>query len=94
MRFPTVALALASLGPLVARGHQGCNVEAALNTLMGKATVDHVSEALLQGMQRDVKGAIDRLEHTSPGELADRIVLRYRLLRGILTHVGVFLPSI
>ncbi|KAJ1717943.1 hypothetical protein LPJ61_007022 [Coemansia biformis] len=88
------ALVLLGVGPLVVRAHQGCNVETALNTLLGQATVGHVSEALLRSLQQDVKGAIERVEHMSPEQPADRVVDKYRVLRGLLLYMGIALPMI
>ncbi|KAJ2772761.1 hypothetical protein IWQ56_001245 [Coemansia nantahalensis] len=87
------ALALGA-GLLAAHAHQGCNVETAVKTLLGKATIDHVSEALLQNIQRDVGRAINDVEHAKVDWLADQIVDRYRVLRGVLGHVGIALPMI
>ncbi|KAJ2449462.1 hypothetical protein EV183_004887 [Coemansia sp. RSA 2336] len=72
--------------------HQGCNVEAAFDKLLGEATIEHFSEAMLQSLQRDVASTISRVEHASPEQIADRIVDRYRVLRGLLAYAGIKLP--
>ncbi|KAJ2431583.1 hypothetical protein IWW41_002861 [Coemansia sp. RSA 2522] len=78
----------------VAHGHQGCSVEAAFDKLLGEATIEHVSEALLLSLQHDVKTALHSVELSSPARIADTIVDNYRVLRGILSYAGIKLPQI
>ncbi|KAJ2715207.1 hypothetical protein H4S00_004916, partial [Coemansia sp. D1744] len=65
----------------VAHGNQGCSVEAAFDKLLGEATIEHVSEALLLSLQHDVKTALHSVELSSPAQIADTIVDNYRVLR-------------
>ncbi|KAJ2822171.1 hypothetical protein GGI24_004021, partial [Coemansia furcata] len=90
--FKTI-MAMASLGVTVF-AHQGCDIDTAIKTLLDEATVGHISEAILRSLQHDVKNAIQDIENTTPQQIADTIVDRYRVLRGILLHAGINLPQI
>ncbi|KAJ2850300.1 hypothetical protein IWW36_001986 [Coemansia brasiliensis] len=76
----------------LALAHQGCNVEAAFNRLLGEATIEHFSEAMLQSLQHDVSKTLERIENASPDQIADRLIDRYRVLRGLLAYAGIKLP--
>ncbi|KAJ2637365.1 hypothetical protein GGF40_002398 [Coemansia sp. RSA 1286] len=88
------SLVLLFLGSPTVLAHQGCNVDAAFDTLLGQVTVEHVSNALLINLQRSIKSAIKDIETTSPQQLADNIVDRYRVLQAILSYAGIKLPVI
>ncbi|KAJ2392981.1 hypothetical protein GGI05_002540 [Coemansia sp. RSA 2603] len=93
MKVFKTSIVLAALGA-TSLAHQGCNVDAALDTLLGEVTVQHVSEALLLGLQRNIKSALKDIQNTNPDQLADDIVDRYRVLQAILAYAGIKLPLI
>ncbi|KAJ2746090.1 hypothetical protein GGI20_001642 [Coemansia sp. BCRC 34301] len=93
MKLPTAIVVLASLG-FTAFGHQGCDIDTALSTLLGEATVSHISEAILHSLQHEIKNAIQDVENITPHQIVDTIVDRYRVLQGILSYAGINLPLI
>ncbi|KAJ1648220.1 hypothetical protein LPJ64_000481 [Coemansia asiatica] len=90
----TISLVLFFLGSSTVLAHQGCNVDAAFDTLLGEVTIEHVSNALLLNLQRSIKSVLKDIETTSPQQLADNIVDRYRVLQAILSYAGIKLPII
>ncbi|KAJ2882991.1 hypothetical protein FB639_002271 [Coemansia asiatica] len=88
------SLVLLFLGSSTVLAHQGCNVDAAFDTLLGEVTIEHVSNALLLNLQRSIKSVLKDIETTSPQQLADNIVDRYRVLQAILSYAGIKLPII
>ncbi|KAI8323616.1 hypothetical protein GQ54DRAFT_309968 [Martensiomyces pterosporus] len=78
----------------LASAHQGCNVDKALDTLLGEVGIEQISEVLLHTIQRDIDVAINALNSTVPQRFADSIIQRYRALQGILAFAGVTIPHI
>ncbi|KAJ2719881.1 hypothetical protein GGI07_004957 [Coemansia sp. Benny D115] len=93
MKITKIALTLFTFGGY-SLAHQGCNVDAAFDTLLGEATIQHVSESVLQGLQRNIKTVLHDIEATTPQQVADDIVDRYRVLQGLLAYAGIHLPLI
>ncbi|KAJ2458562.1 hypothetical protein GGF42_001993, partial [Coemansia sp. RSA 2424] len=58
MKLLKTIVVLASLGS-TALGHQGCDIDTALDTLLGEATVAHISDAVLRSLQHDIKNIIN-----------------------------------
>ncbi|KAJ2024994.1 hypothetical protein GGI06_000760 [Coemansia sp. S85] len=69
-------------------------MDTAKDSLVGETKVGYISEAVLRGLQHDIKNVLQDLENTTSQQIADTLVDRYRVLRGILLKAGISLPLI
>ncbi|KAJ2030218.1 hypothetical protein IWW57_001295 [Coemansia sp. S610] len=93
MRLSKIISVVASLG-LTAFAYQGRDMDTAKDSLVGETKVGYISEAVLRGLQHDIKNVLQDLENTTSQQIADTLVDRYRVLRGILLKAGISLPLI
>ncbi|KAJ1823725.1 hypothetical protein LPJ60_001332 [Coemansia sp. RSA 2675] len=84
---------VASLG-LTAFAYQGRDMDTAKDSLVEETEVGYIPEAVLRGLQHDIKNVLQDLENTTSQQIADTLVDRYRVLRGILLKAGISLPLI
>ncbi|KAJ2687227.1 hypothetical protein IWW39_003088 [Coemansia spiralis] len=88
-----LAAVVASLG-LTAFAYQGRDMDTAKDSLVGETEVGYISKTVLRGLQHDIKNVLQDLENTTSQQIADTLVDRYRVLRGILLKAGISLPLI
>ncbi|KAJ1955466.1 hypothetical protein EC988_001871 [Linderina pennispora] len=77
-----------------ASAHQGCSTDAALDTLFNEASVQHIANALLHVIERDIDIAIKDLNDTTPEQFAKVVVSRYNVIQSIMAFAGVNLPAL